>query len=178
MGGNTRELRCERSSSLTALDQSALWNELAEACADRGVIFRQFVVMPKPKLGKYHVEDAENGQYFVSLETVPQDFLTLAVKRVLDIAGSILGAIVCALGIPLLMPPSYESSRRARFCSARSRWDANGRFFTLYKFHTVRPDAERELPKLTALNQMNRVRFKIKTVRESLPVCISCAVPI
>src|SRR5216684_6115124 len=60
--------------AVTMLDQSAIWNDLAEACADRGVIFRQFVVMPTPKLGKYHIEDVGAGQYFISLETVPQDF--------------------------------------------------------------------------------------------------------
>ena len=77
--------------AVTTWDQSAIWNELAEACADRGLIFRQLVVMPKPKVGKYHIEDAGNGQYFVSLETVPQDFLALALKRALDIVGSIPG---------------------------------------------------------------------------------------
>ena len=57
--------------------------------------------MPKPKLGKYHIEDAGNGQYFISLETVPQDFLALALKRVFDVAGSILGVILCSLVYPL-----------------------------------------------------------------------------
>ena len=142
-------------------NQSAIWNDLAEACADRGVIFRQLVVMPTPKIGKYHIEDAGNGQYFVSLETVPQDFLALAVKRVLDIVGAILGVILCAVVFPFyalwlrIVSPGSVLFRQERM-------GRNGRFFAMYKFRTMRPDAERELPELMALNQMNGALFKIK----------------
>ncbi len=147
--------------AVTAWNQSALWSELAEACADRGVIFRQFVVMPKPKLGKYHIEDAGNGQYFISLETVPQDFLALALKRVFDVAGSILGVILCSLVYPLyafwlqVVSPGPVLFRQERI-------GRNGRLFTLYKFRTMRPNAEGELAKLMALNEMNGALFKIR----------------
>ena len=147
--------------AVTAWDQSAIWNELAEACADRGVIFRQLVVMPKPKIGKYHIEDAGNGQYFVSLETVPQDFLALAVKRLLDIVGAIIGVMLCAMVFPFyalwlrIVSPGSVLFRQERM-------GRNGRFFTLYKFRTMRPNAEQELPELMAHNQMNGALFKIK----------------
>ncbi len=38
----------------------------------------------------------------------------------------------------------------------------NGRFFTLYKFRTMRPNAELELPDLMGRNQMSGALFKIK----------------
>jgi lipopolysaccharide/colanic/teichoic acid biosynthesis glycosyltransferase len=147
--------------AVTSWDQSAIWNELSEACADRGVIFRQLVVMPKPRIGKYHIEDAGNGQYFVSLETVPQDFLALAIKRGLDIIGSIFGVMLCALIYPFyaiwlrLVSPGTVVFRQERM-------GRNGRFFILYKFRTMRPNAEKELPELMSLNQMNGALFKIK----------------
>jgi len=147
--------------AVTTWDQSAIWNELSEACADRGVIFRQLVVMPKPRIGRYHIEDAGNGQYFVSLETVPQDFLALAVKRALDIVGSILGLMLYVAVFPF-----YALWLRAVSPGAvlfrQERMGRNGRFFTLYKFRTMRPNAEQELPALMALNQMNGAMFKIK----------------
>ena len=147
--------------AVTTWDQSAIWNELAEACADRGVIFRQLVMMPKPRIGRYHIEEAGNGQYFVSLETVPQDFLALAIKRALDIAGSILGLILCVSVYPFyalwlrMVSPGTVLFRQERM-------GRNGRFFTLYKFRTMRPGAERDLPTLMALNQMNGAMFKMQ----------------
>ncbi len=147
--------------AVTAWDQSAIWNQLAEACADRGVIFRQLLVMPKPKIGRYHIEDAGNGQYLVSLETVSQDFLALSAKRALDIVASILGLILCALLYPFyaawlrIVSPGMVLFRQERM-------GRNGRFFILYKFRTMRPNAEVELPELMALNEMNGALFKIR----------------
>ena len=147
--------------AVTGWNQASIWNDLAEACADRGVIFRQLVVMPKPRVGKYHIEDAGNGQYFVSLETVPQDFLALAVKRLLDVAGAVIGVALCALVFPFyalwlrLVSPGPILFRQERM-------GRNGRFFAMYKFRTMRAGAERELPNLMALNQMSGALFKIK----------------
>ena len=147
--------------AVTGWNQATIWNDLAEACADRGVIFRQLVVMPKPRVGKYHIEDAGNGQYFVSLETVPQDFLALAVKRIIDVVGGIFGVMLCALVFPFyaawlcLVSPGSVLFRQERL-------GRNGRFFTMYKFRTMRPHAELELPQLMSLNQMSGALFKIK----------------
>lgn len=147
--------------AVTDWDRSAIWNELAEACADRGVIFRQLVVMPRPKIGKFHIEDAGNGRYFVSLETIPQDYFALGVKRFLDIVGAIAGVLLCGLVFPFyalwlrMVSPGPVFFRQERI-------GRNGRLFTLYKFRTMRPGAERELPNLMALNQMNGALFKIK----------------
>jgi len=147
--------------AVTTWNQSTIWDELAEACADRGVIFRQLVVMPKPPVGKYHIDDAGDGKYFVSLETVPQDFLALSVKRVLDIIGGVLGVALCTLVFPLyalwlrIVSPGSVLFRQERM-------GRNGRFFTLYKFRSMRLNAEEELPQLMALNQMKGPLFKIR----------------
>jgi lipopolysaccharide/colanic/teichoic acid biosynthesis glycosyltransferase len=147
--------------AVSAWDQSAIWNDLSEACADRGVIFRQLVMMPKPKVGRYHIEDAGNGSYFVSLETVPQEQLTLALKRGLDILGSLFGVMLCALIYPFyaiwlrIISPGPTLFRQERL-------GRNGRLFTLYKFRTMRPGAEAQLQELMGLNEMSGALFKIK----------------
>jgi lipopolysaccharide/colanic/teichoic acid biosynthesis glycosyltransferase len=154
--------------AVSSWNQTAIWTDLAEACADRGVIFRQLVVMPKLRLGKYHIEDAGNGQYFVSLETVPQDFLALAVKRAIDIMGGIFGVLLCALVFPFYAFWLRLVSR-GPVLFRQERMGRNGRFFTMYKFRTMRPDAERELPALMALNEMNGALFKIRNDPRILP---------
>lgn len=147
--------------AVTALDRSGDWNELAEACADRGVIFRQLVVMPKPKVGRYHVDDTGNGTFLVSLETVPQEQLTLAIKRALDITGALFGVMLCALVFPFyalwlrVVSPGPTLFRQERY-------GRNGRLFTFYKFRTMRPNAEAELGRLMTMNQMSGALFKIK----------------
>jgi lipopolysaccharide/colanic/teichoic acid biosynthesis glycosyltransferase len=156
-----RQYQVDEVVAVSAWDQSAIWNELSEACADRGVIFRQLVVMPKPKVGRYHIEDAGNGSYFVSLETVPQEQLTLAIKRVLDIVGALFGVTMFALVYPFyalwlrIVSPGPTLFRQERL-------GRNGRFFTLYKFRTMRPDAESQLHALMGRNEMSGALFKIK----------------
>src|SRR6266851_5091410 len=77
------------------------FERLAAACAARGLVFRMMVKLPPAKVGNYLVEDAGHGLYFVSLETVPQDFLPLLAKRSLDVAGALAGLMICGLVYPL-----------------------------------------------------------------------------
>src|SRR5208283_5358355 len=82
-------------------------------------------------------------------------------KRIMDIVGSILGLTLC-----ILVYPFYASWLRivspGSVMFRQERMGRNGRFFTLYKFRTMRPNAERELPELMARNQMSGALFKIK----------------
>ena len=85
----------------------------------------------------------------------------MALKRIMDITGSILGLTLCILIFPFyalwlrIVSPGAILFRQERM-------GRNGRFFTLYKFRTMRPNAEQELPELMARNQMSGALFKIK----------------
>lgn len=140
---------------------AAVWDELAEACADRGIIFRLLVLMPPPRVGSYRVEEVGPGSYFLSLESVPQDYPRLMIKRMIDIVGALCGLSFCALVYPLyalwlrLVSPGPILFRQCRL-------GRNGRLFTLYKFRTMHPNAEQELSKLLEKNEMRGAFFKIK----------------
>jgi exopolysaccharide biosynthesis polyprenyl glycosylphosphotransferase len=143
------------------------WNEapafdgLAQACAERGVVFRLMVAMPAPKAGAYEIEDIGGGRYLVSLETIPQAPVALMVKRLLDVAGAAVGLLACAAVWPVyalwlrLVSPGPVLFRQQRL-------GRNGRAFVLYKFRTMHPNAEAELADLAGRNEMRGAIFKIK----------------
>lgn len=136
------------------------FERLAAACAARGLVFRMMVKLPPAKVGNYLVEDAGHGFYFVSLETVPQDFLPLLAKRGLDVAGALAGLMICGLVYPLhALWLRRHSPGPVLF--RQPRLGQNGRRFMLYKFRTMRVDAEQRLPALLGRNQMQGSIFKL-----------------
>jgi len=137
------------------------WNELAEACSDRGIIFRTLVLMPRPKVGKYRIDDTGAGSYFVSLEAVPQDHMPLMIKRIIDIGAASLGLLACVLIFPFYALWLRLVSR-GPVLFRQERLGRNGRLFTIYKFRTMHPNAEQQLGKLLDLNEMRGALFKIK----------------
>ncbi|HEV3109611.1 MAG TPA: sugar transferase [Candidatus Binataceae bacterium] len=118
--------------------------------------------MPQPVAGEYQVEDLGRGEYFVSIESVPREMLTLTAKRAIDVVVATAGILVCGLVFPwYAWRLRRESPGSVLF--RQKRIGQNGRVFTLYKFRTMYPDAEEErLRELTDQNEMRGMLFKIK----------------
>ncbi len=141
--------------------KAASFEALADACAERGLVFRMLVTMPRPAVGSYQVEDLGGGACLISLETVPNDALQLTAKRLLDVAGALVGLVLCALVYPWYALQIARESPGPVFFRQQRR-GRNGRQFTLYKFRTMHLDAEWRLPELMARNQMNGHMFKLR----------------
>ncbi|HOD67319.1 MAG TPA: sugar transferase [candidate division Zixibacteria bacterium] len=102
-----------------------------------------------------------NGSPAVVWRRVPESPAALFVKNALDRLGGLVGLIltlplmlVTALAIKLESPgPVFFAQRRA---------GANGRPFSLYKFRTMRADAEKHKESLRGLNEMSGPVFKIR----------------
>jgi exopolysaccharide biosynthesis polyprenyl glycosylphosphotransferase len=143
------------------LETAPALKALAAQCAERGIVFRFLIRMPAPAAGEYRVEDLGRGRYFVSIEPVPVDPLALMVKRAIDVLGALVGLAACGVVFSAYAwrlkrespgPVLFKQTRRGQ----------NGRSFTLYKFRTMYPDAERRLSELAGSNQMQGLLFKIK----------------
>lgn len=134
---------------------------LARACVERGITFRTLVQMPPTAVGSYYVEDFGRGSFLVSVETVPQSTATLLVKRLMDIAGSIVGLVLCGLTYLWYGPRIRRESPGPVFFS-QQRVGQNGRRFTIYKFRTMHMDAEQRIAELMARNEMKGHIFKLK----------------
>lgn len=85
----------------------------------------------------------------------------LFVKRLMDIAGAIVGLILTAIITIFLAPPLLLESPGPLFF-AQERVGKNGRFFKIYKFRSMYRDAEERKKDLENQNEMNGFMFKMK----------------
>ncbi len=134
--------------------------DLSVACAVRGITFKRVLQSPLGESGRYSTRHLGNGEYLLSLETVPTNRMALSIKRGIDIVAAIFGLM--AAGIAWLV-----FARRIRRESGGSvlfkqiRVGRNGRHFQLYKFRTMYVTAEEQLSQLAAQNEMKGHIFKI-----------------
>lgn len=149
---------------VTAVSQwydAAATESLAMACAERGITFRMLVQMPPMQVGHYHVEDLGKGAYVVSLETAPHAPQALLIKRLIDIAGAIIGLGLSGLAY-LWFARRIRGESPGPVLFRQERVGQNGRRFTLYKFRTMYPEAEQHLKELLDRNEMKGPMFKIR----------------
>ena len=89
------------------------------------------------------------------------DWKMLFVKRLMDIAGAIVGLAITAVVTVFLAPPLLIESPGPLFF-AQKRVGRNGRFFKIYKFRSMYRDAEERKKELESQNEMNGFMFKMK----------------
>lgn len=89
------------------------------------------------------------------------DWKMLFVKRLMDIAGALVGLLITAVVTIFLAPPLLIESP-GPLVFAQKRVGKNGRFFKIYKFRSMYQDAEERKKELEAQNEMNGFMFKMK----------------
>jgi exopolysaccharide biosynthesis polyprenyl glycosylphosphotransferase len=147
--------------AVTPWHEASNTGELAAACVERGITFRHLVTLPPADVGRYSVEAVSSGAFVMSLETVPQGTLALAIKRLIDVAGGLVGVVICGVALAWYGLRIRRESPGPIFFR-QERIGLNGRKFTLYKFRTMCVDAEVRLKSLRKLNHMRGMMFKMK----------------
>lgn len=89
------------------------------------------------------------------------DWKMLLVKRLMDIAGAIVGLAITTVVTVFLAPPLLIESPGPLVFSQK-RVGKNGRFFKIYKFRSMYRDAEERKKELESQNEMNGFMFKMK----------------
>ena len=84
----------------------------------------------------------------------------VALKRMMDIIGSLFGLVICGIVSIFLIPLIKRDGGPAIF--AQDRVGRNGRIFKFYKFRSMRVDAEEIKKNLMSQNQMQGGMFKIE----------------
>ena len=84
----------------------------------------------------------------------------VALKRMIDIIGSLFGLVICGIVSIFLVPLIKKDGGPVIF--AQDRVGRNGRVFKFYKFRSMRVDAEEIKKDLMSQNQMQGGMFKIE----------------
>ena len=94
--------------------------------------------------------------------------IELALKRLLDIAGGLVGCILTGILFLFVAPAIYMKSPGPIFFS-QIRVGKNGRKFKFYKFRSMYMDAEERKKELMKKNEMNGLMFKMKNDPRIIP---------
>lgn len=108
--------------------------------------------MKLEKMGKTPVVTFANRFY---------DYRKLAIKRIIDIIGSIVGLVIMFIAMIFIAPAIKIESPGPVFFKQK-RVGRNGRYFYIYKFRSMYMDAEERKKELMAKNEMSGLMFKMK----------------
>lgn len=136
-------------------------DRIVSTCAERGLTFHTLVHMPAPSRARHHAEALGNGLYLMSIERTPQSVVPLMIKRAFDIVVSLVGMMAFAV-VYLICAPFIALSSPGPVIFRQTRVGRNGRIFTLYKFRTMRSEAEAQKHALADANKMRGHLFKIE----------------
>jgi exopolysaccharide biosynthesis polyprenyl glycosylphosphotransferase len=146
---------------LAAPLEEAEVNRVVQTCAERGLTFHTLVHVPSPPQARPYAESLGNGLYLMSLERTPQNVVPLLVKRLIDIIGGLAGVMVFGVAY-IVCAPFIKLTSPGGALFKHTRVGQNGRLFVLYKFRTMRSDAEAHRAALAGANAMRGHVFKMR----------------
>jgi exopolysaccharide biosynthesis polyprenyl glycosylphosphotransferase len=134
--------------------------EMAKLCERHGILLRFDAEIFDLKLARPRTEAMDRAAQIVA-NIGGTNAWQLLVKRVLDVAGSLILLIVLA---PLFLVAAVliKLTSPGPVLFAQKRIGLNKRQFTMFKFRTMVPAAESIQEKLLHLNEMTGPAFKIK----------------
>ena len=134
-------------------------NPYLAVCKKMGIPVRILPALWEPREQSISVESCQNVP-FITLRVDNFNANGLLYKRILDIVGGVLGALIFVVTFPLVaLAIKLESEGPVIF--KQKRMGRNGRVFNLYKFRTMVENAESLKEDLMADNQMGGHMFKM-----------------
>ncbi|MDO4260596.1 MAG: sugar transferase [Eubacteriales bacterium] len=110
--------------------------------------------------GEKRIDNLEQ-YHVVSFTSRLFDYRMVALKRLMDIAGALVGlALALVVGVILAPFLLLESPGPLVFC--QKRVGVNGRIFNFYKFRSMYADAEARKKELMQQNEVNGLMFKLE----------------
>ncbi len=128
-------------------------------CEDRGLVVRE-AIEPLGRNPRMTTLEQIGGVAVLTISHAATDIPRLAVKRIIDIVGAVVGLSITAILFPFIALGIKLSSRGPIFYS-QERVGLNGRIFRLYKFRTMVDGAHAQQKDLMARNEAMGPNFKI-----------------
>ncbi|MCQ2507550.1 MAG: sugar transferase [Dorea sp.] len=93
----------------------------------------------------------------------------LVVKRMMDIAGGLVGLVICGIAM-LIYGPIIKKQSPGPILFSQERVGRNGRIFKIYKLRTMYMDAEERKKELMEQNKMDGFMFKMDNDPRIFPI--------
>jgi exopolysaccharide biosynthesis polyprenyl glycosylphosphotransferase len=135
-------------------------DEAVRACDEIGATVR-IVMGLFGQLNSRPTLELLTGTPLLTLSSAPRDEVALLLKRILDMAISIV-ALLASSPVLLVSSLLIKLTSPGPIIFRQRRSGMNGRTFTLYKFRTMVRDAEAKRDQLVSKNEMDGPVFKIK----------------
>jgi lipopolysaccharide/colanic/teichoic acid biosynthesis glycosyltransferase len=136
-------------------------DDILYSASIRGKTFRTLMRTPLAPAGRYRTEDLGAGEYLLTHESVPVGRIRLAIKRLMDLAGSAVGLVIFAIAY-LVLARRIRRETHGSAIFRQARVGRNGRIFTLYKFRTMLAWSEERQGELLEQNEMTGHMFKMR----------------
>jgi exopolysaccharide biosynthesis polyprenyl glycosylphosphotransferase len=133
---------------------------IINAFADMGVRVHIAVDLPVAMGRTTSLSDFGGKYYCVNYSTKVISMGSLAMKRIVDIIGSIVGLAITGI-IFIILGPIIKMDSPGPIFFSQVRVGKNGRRFKIYKFRSMYKDAEQRKKDLMAKNQMQGLMFKM-----------------
>lgn len=142
-------------------NDSALAVQIAGTLLDMGITVHIYMEDAYQTLPNRYISNVF-GYYVLTTTISPISFRQALAKRLIDIAGGIVGCLITLLLAVILGPVIYLKSPGPIFFS-QIRIGRKGRPFKIYKFRSMYMDAEERKKELEQQNQMEgNLMFKLK----------------
>jgi exopolysaccharide biosynthesis polyprenyl glycosylphosphotransferase len=142
--------------------------EVASLCDQHGIIMRFNSDIFGPRTSHWHAEEFEGCQY-IATYSATDDGWPLITKRALDIIiSSVMLGLLAPVFVLVAIAIKLTSPGPAFFL--QERIGLNKRRFSVYKFRTMVPNAEKLMPKLVTRNEVSGPVFKIKNDPRITPI--------
>lgn len=140
-----------------------------EDIAQMGMIIHYRISLPDLNGARHKILQKRGNMYTVTYANQITSMGQVAVKRVMDLVGGLIGCIITAV-LFVIFGPIIKLQSPGPVLFTQKRVGRNGRVFNMYKFRSMYDDAEKRKADLLDKNEMNGLMFKIDNDPRITPV--------